>query len=261
MTTPDHPTTEPEDRAGEVTVPALSAPRERLVSTFTGRPSWVQYLVAVLLAALGFAAVTQVRINNNDDEFLNSRRQDLVVLLDSLAQSNDRVRDQIDDLTQKRASLSDEKTQRHAVLKRSKRTLDALGILSGTTAAQGPGVKIVISGPAGSVTAATVLDALEELRDAGAEAIEINDRVRIVASTAVTETNGVLYVDKVAISTPYVLDAIGSAHTLAEAVTFRGGLSDQVRAVGGRVELTSYTTLRVTSLHKVTPPQYSHPAR
>ena len=60
-----------------------------------------------------------------------------------------------------------------------------LRILTGTVAATGPGVTLTIDDPDGSVTAATLLDGVEELRDAGAEAIEINDSVRVVASTCV----------------------------------------------------------------------------
>ena len=65
-----------------------------------------------------------------------------------------------------------------------------LGILAGTVPATGPGVTITIDDPDGAVTRPTLLDGVEELRDAGAEAIEINDSVRVVASTSFTDGDG-----------------------------------------------------------------------
>jgi uncharacterized protein YlxW (UPF0749 family) len=67
-------------------------------------------------------------------------------------------------------------------------------------------------------------------------------------------------VDGVALKTPYVIDAIGSAHTLEQAVTFRGGLTEQVQNNDGKVAVVASDDVKVTSLHKVEAPQYSRPA-
>ena len=58
-------------------------------------------------------------------------------------------------------------------LKSAQDRLDTLGILTGTVPATGPGVVITITDPDHKVTAALLLDALQELRDAGAEAVQI----------------------------------------------------------------------------------------
>src|SRR5204862_6103612 len=100
----------------------------------------------------------------------------------------------------------------------------------GRVAAEGPGVTITIDDPDSALTAATLLNGIGELRDGGAAAIEINDTVRVVASTSFTESDGVISADGVELRAPYVIDAIGSSHTLAQAVVFPGGLSDQVDA-------------------------------
>jgi uncharacterized protein YlxW (UPF0749 family) len=218
-----------------------------------------QLLVAVLLAALGFAAVTQVRITRADDNFSGQRREDLVDLLDSLSAAADRTRNQLDDLEQTRDDLLSSSERRRAAIEEGNQRLEVLRILTGTVAAQGPGITITVMDPEDAVTAATLLNGIEELRDAGAEAIEINDVVRVVGSTAFTEADGVISADGVELRPPYVIDAIGSSHTLGDAVVFPGGLADEVGQLGGSVDVREKDLVEVGSLHTLDSPEYSQP--
>jgi uncharacterized protein YlxW (UPF0749 family) len=252
----EHP--DPESRPIDPLTTARS-PAARLRAALAGSPSGAKILIAALVALLGFAAVTQVRISSEDD-FQGERRQDLVVILDSLTQSIDRVRDQIEDLERDQSTLISRRSQRATDLRNAKAKLATLSILAGTARAQGPGVRITITASAGTISASILLDAIEELRDAGAEAMEINDKVRVVASTAITESSGVVYAGGTALKLPFVIDAIGSAHTLQQAVTFRGGLTEQVENNGGKVNVQTSDAIKVSSLHNVKSPQYSQPA-
>jgi uncharacterized protein YlxW (UPF0749 family) len=218
-----------------------------------------QLLVALLLAALGFAAVTQVKLTRSDDDFSGQRREDLVDLLDSLSAAADRTRNQLDDLEQARDDLLSSSERRQAAIEEGNQRLEVLRILTGTVAADGPGITITVMDPEDAVTAATLRNGVEELRDAGAEAIEINDVVRIVGSTAFTETDGVISADGVELRPPYVIDAIGSSHTLGDAVVFPGGLSDEVAQLGGSVDVHEKDLVEVGSLHTLDSPEYSQP--
>ncbi len=264
--TPDHSGgIEADDAASRESAPGstdspLGSPRAKNLwgpPTFTRGKS--QVVVAVLLAALGFAAVTQVRETRGDDDFSGQRREDLIQLLDSLSAASERAQTQIDDLQETRDDLLTNTERRKAAVDDGENRLEVLRILTGTVAAVGPGVSITISDPKGSVTAASMLNGIEELRDAGAEAIEVNDAVRIVASTAFTDGDGVVSIDDVELRPPYVIDAIGSSHTLGEAVVFRGGLSEEVERLGGEVEVAEADVIEVGSLHTINPPEYSQP--
>ncbi len=218
-----------------------------------------QILVAALLAALGFAAVVQVKLTHTDVNFGSQRRDDLVQLLDSLSAAADRTQTQINDLEVTRNNLRSSTARRAVAINEGQKRLQVLQILSGTVAATGPGVTVTIKDPSGAVSAASILNGVEELRDAGAEAIEINDIVRVVASTSFTEHDGVIVVDGVELRAPYVVDAIGSAHTLSEAVVFPGGLSDEIAQLGGTVAVQEEDVVEVGSLHTIEAPQYSQP--
>ena len=60
-----------------------------------------------------------------------------------------------------------------AALAETQRRAKVLGILAGTLPATGPGVVVAITDPQGKVRANVVLTVVQELRDAGAEALQI----------------------------------------------------------------------------------------
>jgi uncharacterized protein YlxW (UPF0749 family) len=212
-----------------------------------------------LLALLGFAAATQIRLTHRHDSYAGQPRENLVALLDSLSAAADRAQVQINQLQHTRSDLLSSSQRRDTALEEARKRLDVLHVLAGTAPAEGPGVTITITDPVGAVSSASILNGIEELRDAGAEAIEINNRLRVVASTAFTESGGAVLVDGVQIQPPYVIDAIGSSHTLSEAVRFPGGLADEIKQLGGSVSVKEADQVRVQSLHPVQRPEYAQP--
>jgi uncharacterized protein YlxW (UPF0749 family) len=218
-----------------------------------------QLVVAVLLAALGFAAVVQVRLTRTQDDFGGQRREDLINLLDSLSAASDRARSQIDALQKTRSELLSSSERRQAAIDEGTQRLEVLKILAGTVPAVGPGVTVTVTDPENAVTPAALLNGIEELRDAGAEAIEVNDVLRVVASTSFTDNAGVVTGDGIPLRPPYVIDAIGSSHTLSEAVVFPGGMSDEIEQLGGEVTVRQADRVEVGALHTVEEPQYSQP--
>lgn len=234
-------------------MPGAPDGRRRLLGALRARPSRGQAVTGVLLALLGFAAAVQVHAVRTDAPYAGARRDDLVQLLQSLSAARERAAGQLAELESTREALQVSTDQRAAALEEAERQLDALQILSGAVGASGPGIRITIQDPDGNVGARTLLNAVEELRDAGAEAIEINDEARVVAQTYLTDgadlTDDQLMVGDQTVSPPYVLEAIGSAQTLSEAVVFPGGLTDEVEeALGGTVTVETPDVVEITSL-------------
>ena len=101
-----------------------------------------------------------------------------------------------------------------AALKAAQERLAALRILAGTAPAKGPGIRMTIDDPGSKVTAPVMLDALEELRDAGAEAVQINGS-RVVASSSFGQAPTGVQVDGSTLHSPYRILAIGNPQTMA----------------------------------------------
>lgn len=218
-----------------------------------------QAVVGAVLALVGFAAVTQVQATRSDDVYGGARRQDLVLLLDSVESAAQRAEDQIADLERARDALLADTSREAAAERQAEEELQTLGILAGTLPAVGPGVRITLQDPSRAMGSATLLNALQELRDSGAEAIEINDSARVVVETALVDDPPAIVVDGVALRPPYVLDVIGDPDTLAGAVTFPGGLADEALTLGGSVSVEELSQVTIDSLHTFQAPEYASP--
>ena len=180
-------------------------------------------------------------------------------ILDDLSSREDRLRRQIAELEAARARLSTTGDRSAAALEEARTRSGALGILAGTVAAQGPGVQLTLTDPQRRFTAEDLLDAVQELRAAGAEAIQVGS-VRIGLDSAFTAAEGGIRVDGVTLTAPYTILAIGDPQTLATAMEIPGGVADTVRRAGGEARIVQQQRLVIRALRTLRPPQYSQPA-
>jgi len=218
-----------------------------------------QVTVALLLAVLGFAAVTQVHANDRDDAYVGARQGDLIQYINNLSLAAQRTETEIAKLQETRDALRDDTESRRTALEVARQQADTLGILAGTLPAVGPGVRITVSGSSAGVGTNQLLNGLQELRDAGAEVIEINDQVRVVAQTSLSDTPGGVLVDGEVLRAPYVIDAIGDPHTLSTAMDFTGGFISEVRDVGGKVAVEKRDRVEIVSVREPSAPTYAKP--
>jgi uncharacterized protein YlxW (UPF0749 family) len=216
--------------------------------------------LAVLLAVLlGFAVATQVR--QNQSLGLESLRQsDLVDLLDDATLASTRLDRNARELQAVRDQLASGSTSGAAAVKAAQDRLDALGILAGTAQAHGPGIRMTINDPGRKVPSTVFLDAIQELRNAGAEAIQVNG-VRIVASSHVSQGASGVVIDGLSVNAPYTITAIGEPGTMASAMEIPGGLSANVRAKDATIKITQEKDLTVGALHRLSEPRYARPVQ
>jgi uncharacterized protein YlxW (UPF0749 family) len=244
--------------------PGAKKPRNpawrRLNSAFRLYISRAQVAGAALLAILGFAATIQVQALRTDDEFSGANRPQLIQMLDGLQQRTRRLEAEISELESARAELVSGADRTRAAVNQAQARAETLGILAGTLPASGPGIRLTISDTRSAVTASLVLNTIEELRDAGAESIEVNDRVRLVAGSYVLDGQGGILVDGTLIPPPYTIDAIGETRTLATAMRIPGGVVDEVGQKGGLVTVVEQSNLQIDSLHRPATPRYARPA-
>ena len=209
-------------------------------------PSRGQAVVAVLVAVLAFAAVTQARLNGKDDTYAGLRQAELIQALNGLQAASRKAERDIAELESTRDRLSSSTQRRTTALEQARKEVRTLGVLAGTVPATGPGIRITVEDPQGELSLNHLLDGIEELRNAGVEAIEINDRVRVIAQTSFDDDPEGIRVDGVLLKPPYVIDAIGNPDTLAGALEFQDGFSDDVEADDGTVSVKKSDRIKVT---------------
>jgi uncharacterized protein YlxW (UPF0749 family) len=222
-------------------------------------------LAILLCIVLGVAIVTQVRQTESGDSLETARPADLLVLLDSLQQREAALNTEVADLQRTLAALQSSGSNDQAAIENARARLGALSILIGTVGATGPGVTLVIGDTAPGVSPETMLDVINELRAAGAEAMEIRSAsgsaVRVGVDTWVVGSAGALNVDGTPMSPPYSVLAIGDPPTLAAAMNIPGGAMDSIERVGGTMTVQQSATVDVTALRQPKPRQYAQPVK
>jgi uncharacterized protein YlxW (UPF0749 family) len=254
------PTAPPPATSPPATTPP-EAPRRGSWSTMfrmaRPRATRANFFAAALALVLGFAIATQVQ--QTQQQGLEQLREDeLVRILDDVSQDAARLGNDARALEATRDRLLSGADTSAEALRAAQERLDTLGILAGTTPAKGPGIELTITDPSQKVTSALLLDALQELRDAGAEAVQIGD-VRVVASTYFTDGPGGIEVDGQRVDSPYVIRAIGDSATMASAMDIPGGVNESVRRLGAVSSVEQRDTVDITALHTLEQPQYARP--
>ena len=220
--------------------------RRRLLDALR-KPSRRQGVVGVLLAVFGFAFVTQVTSFGVDDTYAGYRQQALIDVLDGLAGTTQRAEAEIARLEETREDLRDDSSAEQAALEEARRETQTLEILAGVVPVTGPGIRVTITEDTGQVDIDSLLDTVQEMRTAFAEAMQFNGEVRVVAQTAFEDGPGGIYVDGELLEPPYVLDVIGDPHTLHGGLTFPEGPIDQLELDGAQVEVEELDSLDIES--------------
>jgi len=246
---PDEPIDQPTDQP---------TGRERLRRAML-RPSRGQVVVAVLLALLGYAAVTQVRFTNVDDTYASLREQDLIDLLNGLTDTSQRAESEIARLERTRDDLRSSTGAREAALAQAQERATNLSIIAGLVPVTGPGIRITVTETDGPVDVDTMVDTIQELRTAGAEAIQINEQVRVVAQTPFDDAVGGIEIGGQLVTSPYVIEVIGPPDALHGAVDFPNGPRAGFEDDGATVEVDELASLDIESVVQPRKPEYAEP--
>jgi uncharacterized protein YlxW (UPF0749 family) len=185
-----------------------------------------QLSIAAVALVLGLLAVVQLRSQSGGSALDARSAQELTVLVANLNARNDGLRTEVARLEQELSSLLADQSRGQTSVGQLRTDLARVRAWAGLDPVVGSGIRITISGP---IAADGIADLLNELRNAGAEAIAIAD-VRVVAGTIVGGETGAVSVDDTALGDPFEVSAIGRPETLTGSLTRVGGIVAQLGA-------------------------------
>lgn len=231
--------------------------RERLIrGLWPPRVNRNQLTVALLLFVLGLGLAIQVRSTSENSPLRGARQEDLVRILDELDSRTERLEEEKRKLENQRSELENSSNQAEEARRQTQERARQLGVLAGTVAAQGPGIRMTVSDPVDAVEAHMLLDAIQELRAAGAEAIEVND-VRVVTSTHFTDDDGDIRIDGRKVSAPYRFEVIGKPQDIEPALNIPGGVVQTLEKEQATVSITRSEKIVVDALRSEKRPDYA----
>jgi uncharacterized protein YlxW (UPF0749 family) len=185
-----------------------------------------QLAIAAVAFVLGLLVVVQLRSQTGGSALQALSTQDLTTLVASLNSQNDRLRSEIGTLQNQLDELRANRASGATSVEQIASDLGRIRAWAGLDPVSGRGVAITVSG---KVEAGAVEDLLNELHNAGAEAIAIED-VRVVARSTVSGPPGSLDVDGYILGDPFRIRAIGRPETLVGSLTRAGGIIAQLAA-------------------------------
>ncbi len=168
---------------------------------------------------LGAALVMQFRTQGNIvKSILVDSTTEQATILNGLVDGNAALRKEIDTLDVQLTQYQTGSTESN--LESLVADLNRVKIVNGLIEVTGPGIEVTLDGV---LAPEELQDVINELRNAGAEAIVLNGQRIVVNSVLVQGRNGPT-LGGVAIQPPYRFEAIGDPDTLSKAVERKGGL-------------------------------------
>lgn len=249
------------DETGELrvyTTPSTTATgQHQAVKVASGNPTqrWWSILVLLVAAAVSFFAVGQLRGPDRfRDQLQTESEGDLTRILASLSSESAALRDELTNLKIELSEVRNSSQAEGAATEQAKEQLEALQVLAGTVPVTGAGIEMTILDPDNQVTFDALVDAVQELRDAGAEALAVNGR-RIGVTSAFGQRGQDITLDGVILPRPFILVAIGPAPTMEGGLKIPGGSLDTL-AARRNVQVDVHRTSSIDMPALETPPTF-----
>lgn len=193
-----------------------------------------QLAIATVALALGLLVVVQLRAQAGNAGLAQLSSQDLTVLVANLNARNDQLRREVSSLEDELTALNQNRSRGEESLDELRADLRRVRAYAGLDPVRGPGVTISVVGP---IDGSGVEELINELRNAGAEAIGTGD-VRIVTGVVVTGAPGDASIRAARLGDAFELSAIGAPDKLTGSLTRSGGVIAQLAATEPEVSLT-----------------------
>lgn len=213
--------------------------------------------MAAVALALGLLVVVQLRAQAGGAGLAQLSSQDLTVLVANLNARNDQLRREVSSLEDELTALNQNRARGEASVDELRADLRRARAYAGLDPVGGPGVTISISGP---IDGSGVEELLNELRNAGAEAMGAGD-TRIVTGVVVTGEPGAASIDGILLGEVFELSAIGAPDKLTGSLTRSGGVIAQLAATepGVTVTVTPIDRIELPATTRELVPAHGHP--
>lgn len=213
--------------------------------------------VCILLGIIMSLQFRTVQKNFLQGQSPSQKSAQLVGELTKLKNEKELLTSEIDSLEKKLKEIESTESKGNVVIKNLNEDLLKYKAFAGLTDVYGPGIEIFIDNPSKEANSTfetnlvydydVLVNLVNELNAAGAEAISINDQ-RILSHTEIRAAGENININQVPQTTPFVVKVIGSAETLEGALTGRFGIVSIIREKSYQID--------IKKMEKVTVPRY-----
>ena len=191
---------------------------------------------------IGLLLVGQLRSQARPTEISSLSAQDLSTLIETLSNRNRELRSGLSDVRGQLREYQLAEPQGQSALGVSREDLRRIAAFSGQTGVIGQGLSLRVNGELDPIA---VNDLLNELRNAGAEAIAV-DQIRITARSVCVLGAGTLEIDGIQIGRSFTIRAVGDPDGLLTALQRPGGIISQLKLfVNATIDATQSQSVEI----------------
>jgi uncharacterized protein YlxW (UPF0749 family) len=214
---------------------------------------WIGLMCLILgiVLALQFKIVQQNVLEGLNPSVVSSN---LISELTKLKSDKSKLKTQVEDLQNKIDTIENTAAQESIVVKDLKDKLDKYKIIAGAVDVEGTGVEVVVDNPSKDLNYGNelsiineydyILRVVNELHAGGAEAVSINGQ-RLLSTSEIRTAGNYMKVNKVPLTAPIVINAIGDPKDLDGSLNQRFGIVNEIRDNGYMIEVKKSDKVRV----------------
>jgi len=219
--------------------------------------TWIAQLSLALIALLiGITLVAQFRSQARPTELSSLPVAELSTRIQTLSEATRQLRSALAEQRDLLEEYQAAGAQGFSALDVSREELRRIRAFSGLSPVEGQGIVMRVSG---SLDTIAVNDLLNELRNAGAEALALDD-TRVTASSVVVQGARELEIDGVPIGRTFTLLAIGDPDGLVAALQRPGGIVAQLEQfVSATITVSPSAVLHLPSTERDLAPEAAAP--
>lgn len=213
--------------------------------------------LGIMSILLGIVLAFQLRLVQKN--YLNGlsptqKSAEIIAELGVVKSEKENLQVQLADMEARLKEIEEAESADNALIKRLNQDVEKLRYFSGLTDVKGQGIIITLDNPPEDGNYVyernivndyqLVLNLVNELNAAGAEAISINEQ-RIISISEIRAAGNAININKIPQSTPFVIKAIGNKETLEGAVNQRFGIVSILRENNYFVEVKKYDDIQI----------------
>ncbi len=230
--------------------------------------------IAIVCFILAFTITLQfksVRTNAIDNTTSSARAEQLQISLTEEQEKSEALYKQIIEYQSQIEEFKDDAEESGGYATVLAKQLEQTSITAGLTAVTGEGVVVTMSDSKLENTTGVdenffiihdedLLRVINELRDAGAEALSLNGE-RILATSEIRCAGSIVSVNNNRYSAPFIIEAIGNSTEMSNALTMRSGVVDVLAQWGIVVEVETKEEITIEAYDGIIDYKYATPVK
>lgn len=209
----------------------------------------------ILCLILTFAITVQLRVSSlSESESSQTKITDK--LKDEIFRLNDenvKLAEKFQNTTSELDDARNQAAQNDSSLKDTSELIKKYTIVSGKTDVTGQGI-IIKYMPSDNEAKADMVkdlrDIVNEIKNAGAEAIEINNQ-RIVGTTAIEMVKNKIEINDTEVSENFIIKAIGDSNLMYSGLIRPGGTIENIKESGVSIEINSENAIKINKYNEI----------